>query len=260
MKLLASALLLAAASQANAALVLPTTENGSLFLTVWDSVASKSYTRDLGLKLNDFLSGIAPTAMAPPPFAGDALFASTFAASTASNIKWNIVAGDGVSSTIGTYNPTRLITTGVAAPLSTLTNGGMTTATTSTKVFESAANLNGCDLNASCATNDPANTAFGGKSNWGNNFGNVTAFNNAGTGFGSSLGFYYLSSTNTGLFGKASINKFANATGAASWTLNSDGSAVYVPAPSAVPVPAAIWLLGSGLIGMVGVARRKSAV
>lgn len=30
-------------------------------------------------------------------------------------------------------------------------------------------------------------------------------------------------------------------------------------APSAVPVPAAAWLLGSGLLGLVGVARRKAA-
>ena len=29
--------------------------------------------------------------------------------------------------------------------------------------------------------------------------------------------------------------------------------------PAAVPVPAAVWLLGSGLIGLVGVARRKEA-
>lgn len=29
--------------------------------------------------------------------------------------------------------------------------------------------------------------------------------------------------------------------------------------PSAVPVPAAVWLLGSGLLGLVGIARRKEA-
>jgi hypothetical protein len=32
------------------------------------------------------------------------------------------------------------------------------------------------------------------------------------------------------------------------------------PTPPAVPVPAAVWLFGSGLIGLVGVARRKSSV
>ena len=29
--------------------------------------------------------------------------------------------------------------------------------------------------------------------------------------------------------------------------------------PGAVPVPAAVWLFGSGLIGLIGVARRKAA-
>lgn len=36
-----------------------------------------------------------------------------------------------------------------------------------------------------------------------------------------------------------------------------DGSG-YGPAPSAVPVPAAVWLFGSGLLGLVAVARRRS--
>ena len=30
-------------------------------------------------------------------------------------------------------------------------------------------------------------------------------------------------------------------------------------APSAVPIPAAVWLFGSGLLGLVGIARRKKA-
>jgi hypothetical protein len=39
----------------------------------------------------------------------------------------------------------------------------------------------------------------------------------------------------------------------ATWTLDSEGVLTY----SAVPLPPAVWLLGSALLGLVGVARRK---
>lgn len=48
------------------------------------------------------------------------------------------------------------------------------------------------------------------------------------------------------------ISAFVDSYGAISAT----GSEV-PPPPSAVPVPAAVWLFGSGLLGLVGVARRK---
>ena len=44
--------------------------------------------------------------------------------------------------------------------------------------------------------------------------------------------------------------------GYASGNFNASLTAI---APSAVPVPAAVWLFGSGLVGLAGIARRKSA-
>lgn len=44
-----------------------------------------------------------------------------------------------------------------------------------------------------------------------------------------------------------------------SWTLAADGTLGYAPPVSQVPVPAAVWLFGSGLIGLIGVARRRNA-
>lgn len=44
------------------------------------------------------------------------------------------------------------------------------------------------------------------------------------------------------------------------WNLSTDGVLSYVGVGAPVPVPAAVWLLGSALIGLVGVARRKSEI
>lgn len=37
-----------------------------------------------------------------------------------------------------------------------------------------------------------------------------------------------------------------------------EGEIDALAAPAAVPVPAAAWLMGSGLLGLIGVARRKA--
>lgn len=62
----------------------------------------------------------------------------------------------------------------------------------------------------------------------------------------------------TGLLTGIGNNNGYNPT-AATWTLsaNSVGSS-YSMSLTAVPVPAAVWLFGTGLIGLVGVARRKA--
>lgn len=40
---------------------------------------------------------------------------------------------------------------------------------------------------------------------------------------------------------------------------NPDGHSIYLDGTSEVPLPAAVWLFGSGLLGLVGLARRKAA-
>lgn len=70
-----------------------------------------------------------------------------------------------------------------------------------------------------------------------------------------------LSSTGSGidsnLFSLGAGNYHAVVSGTASGTDGGKYSVSLYTEPQPVPVPAAVWLLGSGLIGLVGVARRK---
>jgi hypothetical protein len=268
MKTLAAAIAFAAAGTANASIDLANTGDGSLVLTAWDNVAQESYIRDLGMNLSQFqAAAVTPDAGLTQMFAADPVFSSLFGNNTASNIFWNITAADGT----GTGNQRQLLGTAALGTLTTaisVSSDGVANVANNifTPFFNNANNQTGpdgfsCSTRASCISTDTGDLQYAGDSSWGGNWGNGAAgWQNAGT-LGQSLGFYSANTLSAGLgFNQATKVRFENAYGLASLTLAAVGAVTYsiAGAPvSTVPVPAAAWLMGSGLLGLVGVARRR---
>jgi hypothetical protein len=73
---------------------------------------------------------------------------------------------------------------------------------------------------------------------------------NASVPFGTDAPFYMLVTSGTGVTATLSPNV---------WSLSTTGLTFAAPTPAAVPLPAAVWMFGAGLLSMLGLNRRKLA-
>lgn len=253
LKLIAAAAMFAIAGQASASIANGGSGNGELMLSVYDTSTLTSYTRDLGITMNDFIANGNTTNQF---FAANSLLTSNFNLGS-SNVRWNVAALDITGSGL---NGMRFLST-TNASLATVKTTTNSAATGGMKNVENYVNA----VNGSIDTNTAVNSSYvntsangyayfdaGFKKDWlGNAKFDSTAL------VGQSLGFFYITPSNTSGLSKVAATQFAGTLGNAKWTLGANGDLSYKVA--SVPVPAAAWLLGSGLLGLVGVARRKAA-
>ncbi len=243
----------------------PGTGAGGIVVEVWDAVTGHSLAEWLGPDTTTFGGPAEAAAGRTLDYGvlGTSAFASTFSSAeiAAGNVQFTVT---GASAPSGS---SPLVDISMNGTPPSITNSGVTTIA-SAIVTGVEAELNGT---AGCNSVNPC-IALGGSTdphwtvpNLGTGIGQVS--NNifgtvGGTGAGSlsdTLAFYQLTKNGTGSLTQANKTAFANATGAGTWTLASTGDLVYsVPGVSAVPLPAAFWLLGSGLLGLAGVSRRKT--
>ncbi|BAN36631.1 hypothetical protein SCD_n02832 [Sulfuricella denitrificans skB26] len=258
LKLIAAAAMFAVAGQAAASIADGTTGNGELFLSVYDSVAQVSYTRDLGVTLSDFSSNLSSTSYSLN-FASDALLQSAFA--SLSGLSWNVAALDSTGGTAVGGQHYLSTTNADQATVQNTKNSSLTVGMSGVNGYVQANNAFGTHVSSA---NGSSTAVFAdGAAYFGNGFAanwlGKASFDSTAL-VGNSLGFF-LMETSVNAIGANALKSIQATQAAGTWTLASNGDLSYsVPAPvAAVPVPAALWLLGSGLIGMVGVARRKSA-
>ncbi|MES2099763.1 MAG: VPLPA-CTERM sorting domain-containing protein [Pseudomonadota bacterium] len=270
LKMLAVAAAMASmAGAAHADLTAPGSANGSLALVAFNTVTGSYYMRDTGFLLNSFLptgvttlSGDGSVAGDKTPAAGllldktntasfaDASFSGWLAGQTFADVKWFVNAVDAVGTTTAT-NVKRFITSSANAD-EFATNGNLD---------GFIANAGAGSLTTQFGTGGLSVTGSGAPTAWGTNF-TLGADGLAAVDQSVSL-FYFSRTVGTGSTTlAANKTQFGNATGFATVTLASSGDFTYNlagEAPAAVPVPAAAWLLGSGLVGMGGFMRRRKA-
>jgi len=262
-KTLVAAMALAAVSTgANAAIVHGSSQvDGELFLTVFDEVGQKSYALDLGFTFNQMS---ADTSLARSyDLSTDANFASFM---NNANLRYTVTGANTEvgSSRRGTTTQQGFMVT-TSGPESAVAIASQDQGTAANGVIASITNM-ALNSNASAGVPYAADGSNGdinlsnvaligeigyyGDATWGDTLGNrgVTASDLVGN----EMNMYWARVNEADQTGPLLLDVIGN------WNLTSTGQLSYAGV-SAVPVPAAVWLFGSGLIGLAGIARRKQA-
>lgn len=245
---------------------------GELYFSVFDAVNQISYTRDLGVTIDQFLAGQNGTYN----FAADARLTDFINTANTSNstLVWNLMgamesdfADPADWSRWGLYvtsNSGELAVNNVSYEQANIATG-------QSALFVQG--INGDAHNAGIGSgytvyseNNSATSTSGfgyyGGPVGGSNIGNSVVINDEAV-IGQSMEFFHVGLA-MDANGDPVLDEFDNTTAshtkfAGKWTLASNGdmsySAAVVPPP--VPLPPAVLLLGSALAGLVGIARRK---
>lgn len=249
MKILAASVVFAMSGAANAAIVTGANDPGELFLTVWDSVGQQSYGLDLGVYNIDIMTN--KSGVLTYDLSQDANY-STFLNNT--GLVYQITSDDQVTWDYESYGMFSTARDGVDATRGITNDNALQNMMA--KLSDWAISLNTAagdqrnpSLNLS-AVSLPGESGYYDSGFWGPT--------NGGMGFisaqsvGTSVDFikFNLDATDDWTILHETMPNV--------WTLGTDGMLTYAPV-SAVPVPAAVWLFGSGLLGLVSVARRRKA-
>jgi hypothetical protein len=249
------------------------TGNSGIIVSAWDSVRGVSLVQYLGLRMDDLL----PTPTSGAPEAGLLLdfgkiggtngsgtsWSDVFGASNSADIVYEVSAFDFTTTNItDTFIGKRLATT-AAAPF-TIKNTAFSPSVTNGRSFI-ASGLNGgtapaCQGGNPCAAASATEADFAGQANFGSKYGAQMPVNASGA-VGTSLQFFLVSAnSNSGLNTLAVTTQYKNSANVAQWLLTSGGNLTYsLAAATVVPLPAAVWLLLSGLAGVGVIGRRRVA-
>lgn len=255
------------------------TGNGGLLVAVWDSATGSSLVQWLGLNYNQI--GIpdmttAGTTLNFGPLSGfSTTFANAIGANDTGRLQYLVVAADSLAEGFGDPWDTGVRVTGQANLKSALeglgdggafnvSNAGNNVATYIDSVINGTSGAPfDCNKSNPCSViGDASSAVYFGKSTLAADLGGAApATTSFGGAVGTALAFFDVTSESSDSFGNTGLSRaFASQYAGAQWLLNAAGQLVYSVAGGGtptVPLPAAGWLLLSGLAGMGVIGRRR---
>lgn len=256
MNLVAAAVAMAVSGGANAAILNGQQTQGQapgeLFVVVTDTAAQKSFALDLGMTTTDFLA-IEATGSLSYDLASYAEYSHFM--STANPLVYNIAGFDSRNASLAGFFTAAMgaDVSGAAGQSSNFVqNAGQNIASHIAGLNGDAGTLTNFTENFA-GLSDGANgdAGYGNASTWGSSMGGSVPFSTF-VNVGEDAMFYNMGVVVNGRSVMSTVNPFTS-----TWNLDAAGQLSY-GSVSAVPVPAAVWLFGSGLVGLVGVARRRA--
>lgn len=233
--------------------------SSGLLLSVWDTTTPVSLVLYTGLTYNDVLPSTNMTSDAGLvlDFGTVQGFTQTFGSNN-QNLRYTVFAADG----LGGNDSTGFVTTSaLGSDLGLIRNTvvGAVVGSSTAGNFYGQLN-NSCNSTNPCVSQPGLPTPFAGAATWGDTYNSNFAVG-AGGDVGTALGFYWIDRTaSTSPTSNANVVRYGNSANLGQWLLTNTGQFSYsLVAANVVPLPAAAWLLLSGLAGIGAVSRRTRA-